>query len=585
MIQALAYLQFHSVKNRLVTRFKRLKQPKYFVGAIVGGAYFYFYFFRFLFRPQGFSTAGDSALPGIPTDPLLFESMAALILFGIVVLTWIIPHQRAALTFTEAEVAFLFPAPIGRRGLIQFKLARSQLALLITVFFFTFVSQLLHPGGRALQRGAAWWLALSTLNLHFLGSSFARTMLLDRGISNWTRRAGLLLLLLAGVVAVGLWTVRSMPELNAADLEGVRSFVDYFQQALVSGPLPYLLYPFRLMVRPYFAADGLSFLAALWPAVLVLAVHYFWVVRSDVAFEEASVEASKKVAEAVAAARSGNLGGAGRKRKPKRPPFTLRPAGPAFVALLWKNLINAGSAFTARIWITVAVVVGVFCFTLRGSLGNSNWAAVLGGFFLMAGIWGLLLGPQIVRQDFRQDLPNMDLLKVFPLRGWQVALGEILAPVMILTSIHWLLLIGAMICAGPLTEGEIPRAMVWAIGFGVAVIVPVLNALSLLIPNGAVLLFPAWFQAGRQGPHGIEATGQRLIFALGQFLAFGVSLIPATVAFIVVFFLAKFVLGPALAVAVASVAATLLLAVEVGLGVLLLGRLFERFDLSHDSGV
>ncbi len=53
MIAALFYLQYHSFRNRLVRRFKRLKQPKYLVGAIVGGLYFYFYFFRYLFR--GFS--------------------------------------------------------------------------------------------------------------------------------------------------------------------------------------------------------------------------------------------------------------------------------------------------------------------------------------------------------------------------------------------------------------------------------------------------------------------------------------------------------------------------------------------------
>ena len=53
MISALAYLQFHSVKNRLTQRIRRLKQPKYLVGAIVGGLYFYVYFVRFVFFPPG----------------------------------------------------------------------------------------------------------------------------------------------------------------------------------------------------------------------------------------------------------------------------------------------------------------------------------------------------------------------------------------------------------------------------------------------------------------------------------------------------------------------------------------------------
>src|SRR5215471_7374960 len=57
MFSALFYLQYHSFRNRLVSRFRRLKQPKYLIGAIVGGLYFYWYFFRSLFR--GFATGGQ----------------------------------------------------------------------------------------------------------------------------------------------------------------------------------------------------------------------------------------------------------------------------------------------------------------------------------------------------------------------------------------------------------------------------------------------------------------------------------------------------------------------------------------------
>ena len=52
MTTALFYLWQMSVRNRLVTRFTRLRQPKYLAGAIVGGLYFYFYFFRWMFLPH-----------------------------------------------------------------------------------------------------------------------------------------------------------------------------------------------------------------------------------------------------------------------------------------------------------------------------------------------------------------------------------------------------------------------------------------------------------------------------------------------------------------------------------------------------
>src|SRR5437660_6647221 len=185
MLSALVYLQFHSVKNRLSVRLKRLKQPKYLLGGIVGGLYFYFYFFRHLFRVHGSRAVATGATSA--QDLALYESLGALILLIVVVLAWIVPHQRAALAFTEAEVAFLFPAPVSRRGLIHFKLLRSQTSILFTTLLLTLVSN--RFGGRNWIHAAGWWLILSNLNLHFLGSSFARTMLLDRVFSNWQRSA------------------------------------------------------------------------------------------------------------------------------------------------------------------------------------------------------------------------------------------------------------------------------------------------------------------------------------------------------------------------------------------------------------
>ena len=127
MIAALVYLQVHSIKNRLWMRLRRLKKPKYLAGAIVGGLYFYFYFYRWLFLGGG----GAQKISGAASAETmaLYESIGSVALFVIVLLSWILPRERAALAFTEAEVAFLFPAPVSRRNLIHYKLLRSQLAV------------------------------------------------------------------------------------------------------------------------------------------------------------------------------------------------------------------------------------------------------------------------------------------------------------------------------------------------------------------------------------------------------------------------------------------------------------------------
>src|SRR6185436_8218260 len=113
--------------------------------------------------------------------------IGAIILFLLVVSAWIFPHARAALVFTEAEIAFLFPAPVSRCTLVHYKLLKSQLAILFTVLLLTLITGRMFSSSQAWMRVLGWWVILSTLNLHFLGASFARTLLLERGISNWLR--------------------------------------------------------------------------------------------------------------------------------------------------------------------------------------------------------------------------------------------------------------------------------------------------------------------------------------------------------------------------------------------------------------
>jgi hypothetical protein len=109
-----------------------------------------------------------------------------------------------------------------------------------------------------------------------------------------------------------------------------------------------------------------------------------------------------------------------------------------------------------------------------------------------------------------------------------------------------------------------------------------INLITLQIPNAAVLLFPAWFQSGKDGPQGIEATGQRIIFLIGQLIVFLLALIPAALAFILVFFVVKVLLTVTTAIPLASVAASLILAGEAALGLLVLGRFFDKLDVSAE---
>ena len=579
MISSLFYLQACSFWNRLVTRVQRLKKPKYLLGLIVGLLYFYYYFVRTLGRGTG--QFGKALAVGDWSEfaPAL-ELLAALLLLSLVLASWIFAHERAALAFTEAETAFLFPAPISRRTLLHFKLIRSQFGIVVTTFFFALISSRFGARGSLLLKFFGWWVILSTLNLHFLGCSFARTQLLDRGFSNWKRRAVLFTFLALALGAVFWWARDTMRPPTEAETLDFKKLARYGYDMLRAGPAPWLLWPFRLVVRPYLAADAAAFFAALWPALLLLALHYVWVIRSNVAFEEASLALAQKRARLISNARQGHLTPAS--HKARRDPFVLHPLGPPAVALVWKNLVAAGSLFRARVVIIIGIMLSVMAFSMSISQAREGIGTVVGIILGMALLWSIMLGPMILRYDFRADLKSMDVLKLYPLPGWRVVLGELLTPAIILTIVQWLLLLVGVIAVNlpKVKEFGFPQRL--SIAVGAAIILPMLNMISFLIPNAAVLLFPAWFQSGQDATQGLEATGQRLIFALGQFFVFIVALVPAAVAFAIVFFVVQMALPWPWAVPLGAVPACLVLGAEAAVGIGMLGQVFEKFDLSSE---
>lgn len=275
------------------------------------------------------------------------------------------------------------------------------------------------------------------------------------------------------------------------------------------------------------------------------------------------------------------------RQKGRRAPFRLAPVGPPAVALLWKNLIASGRLFNVRSLLLLGFSVTVFAFVANtgGEVSRGGWSVALGMVTMTVFIWTIFVGPQLFRQDLRHDLPVADVLKQFPLRGWQVVLGEMLAPAVILTVMQWglLALAACFFKTLPGNPEALPVANRLVVAAGAGLLVPMVNLLQMLIPNAAVLLWPGWMLTERGGHGGIEVMGQRIILLLGQVVVFLLAAAPAAGLFAIIFLLLKFVAGWQFALLAASLLAAALLAVEAVLGVLLLGRWFERFDVAAES--
>ncbi len=172
----------------------------------------------------------------------------------------------------------------------------------------------------------------------------------------------------------------------------------YIGVQLDRGPLPWLLAIPRLTLAPYFAADAGEVSLAMGPALVVLGLHYFWVLHSEVSFEEASISRAEKRCTARARIQQGDWRNQGQTLKPQRPPFSLASTGRPELAFLWKNLLATSALVPAGI--AARDRGGGFRRRLlaRASAGSrtpraASRAALGTAFFAML----LLFGPQMAR--------------------------------------------------------------------------------------------------------------------------------------------------------------------------------------------
>src|SRR5262249_52525457 len=152
------------------------------------------------------------------------------------------------------------------------------------------------------------------------------------------------------------------------------------------------------------------------------------------------------------------------------------------------------------------------------------------GFAVMAPLLALML-PFGLRNDFRSDLEHASILRGWPLPPARLVVAELLAPLLLTMLWIWTVLgavaalvLGLRVSAFAGSASPEVRQPLVAPAFGPplsalavpsllgqALFLPALVAVVLVLQNGAVLAFPAWFPPGARRSRGFEATGTRLI--------------------------------------------------------------------------
>lgn len=571
---ALLYLTGMSIWNRLTSRLRRTREPRYVLALIAGGAYLWF----FLIHNVGGATRAGQG----PGSAFLSQG-GRLVVIALLVLgalgAWVFGEDKSALAFSAPEVSLLFPAPLSRRDLVGYKMLRAQVAILVNVVIWV---ALLRRGGvelPPLMRAVGVWVLFTTTHLHRLCAALVRASIGEHGRGAWRRHwisICVFCLIVVGATAAVVTGIHAI-----GPVRDVHAVVAATSQALHHGVGGVVLWPFLAVTGPLYAHTVAQALAALPGALVVVLVHVLWVMTADSAFEDAAVAASAERARRLAAFGKGRFARAAAKPvKVSQSAGGLSPSGHPAIALLWKNFLCLRRTVQTRTLIGPCLAAIVFAALVSSDIGGVPRAVALACAICAAIL--VVFGPVIARNDLRQDMLHLAALKTLPLRGATIVAAEVASSAIPVAVVQWMLIIIAGIA---LTADPLPHfgysAMIVAVILALPALV-VFNVLFSLIRNGAPILFPSWIRLGTVVGGGIESLGQNLV-SLG-FIAILLALmlvLPLAVAGGAVYLLRPL---PAIAALTALVAGTAVLGGEVAGAVELLGRALEGTEPSQVPG-
>jgi len=574
-----AFLVLFSARNRVRVAVRKLREPRYLVGAAAMGLYLWSLFFRHALHEKA---DPDLAALKTATSALRLGLVVVLTAFGAVAVwvTWTLGQDRLSFSFNEAEATWLLSGPVSRRGIVRYKVAVGLLRTLLSALLATLIFRR-GVGSATVPLVLGTWLGFSLLWLHAAAASLTRIRWKQARVSALRRLlvGTLLLLLFALTVLLAAREAGPWPSFEGDSFATVTTPLFEWAKGVVSTKaLWWVCLPARAFVGVVFArADA----QALQPLLTLLALDgalLGWVLLLDVPLEEAAL---------ASAERRSRLESRRRRRGLPLPRLSrtvrLRGTGAPEVALAWKNWLALRRVYGARLGIILAVLGLGFGSSAWGvfhkTQGNTDVRLLLAACAVGVALLTVLVGPLLFRTDLRADLRRLDTLRTLPLSGLQVVRGELLAPALLLGGTQVALLFLALGLASGTAPSGPPLAVQLCLALGALLLLPVATAAMLVVQNAAALVFPSLLVDDEESaPRGVEAAGTRLVNLGASLLLLLLGGLPGALFGGAVFALARLLgLGPfAYTLGCAGVAAVL--AVEVSFALKWMGQGLERMD-------
>jgi len=477
-----------------------------------------------------------------PANPETIRTVAPVALLGICLMNVIASGGERAITFSPAEVDFLFPAPFTRRQLLAFKIGKSLAGITFSSLLMS-AAFLRHAGGWG-QAVLAAFLTLIFMQLFSMAVALLAQSAGERAYT-WGRK------IVLGVVALAI-AIPILPSLLRGGQGGIVEVAATLRQSAIGSVV---LAPLEAFGRLFTATKWFPEVAMYAGIALAINAALLWIVlRLDADYLEASAAKSTALHERIQRLKQGGLMGAGKVTARGSLPLLpyWRGAGP----IIWRQMTSVLRSSRGMLLMLAigAIAAGPLLMSASQENPTSKTIGLLAWITIMAVGW--------LRFDFRGDLQRMDHLKSLPTARWAVAAGQIATPTLILSLVHILILAGVMIATK-----QAPVGLVMAVALSLP-----FNALLVGIENVLFLYYPVRVAVGAGD---FQGFGRQMLTLMAKLILMLIAGGLAALAGLLAHTLTDSWLA-------AGVAAGVVLSIIAATVVLWAGAAFGRFDVAGD---
>jgi hypothetical protein len=471
----LLWLRARALVRRWGQNFRTLKG---LLLAVVGGLVFGSMLLPMLFTPR-IQTEGQN-------EAIRRYGPLALLLYC--VLNVMLTTGDRVVSYTPAEVCFLFSGPYRPRQLLLYRIVSGLAAASLTAFFMTL--PFTHDAMRWFAAYIAMFLTFALLYLFGLTLGLIASTISALAV---TRARQIVLLIVLVALALPVYPLATTFK-TTPPLELVTRFIDSPTVAIIVAPFRPFVYTFTSQrIWP----DLLEWSAL---ALLVDALLLTSTLAMNARFLETSAESSARLYDRLQRMRRGGVViGATRARYELPMLPWLGGAGPN----LWRQLTTASRSLFKLVGILLIFLLPIAAILISPSsqVEQEGTTALFGiGYVMITAVFV----PTMIGFDFRPDIARMEDLKSLPIAPTRLVLGQLLAPVLILCALEWA-------CIGLILL--FARSDLLTVISALALLFP-LNLLMVAIENLYCLWFPVRMTAVNS--FDLQMMGRQLLLILAK---------------------------------------------------------------------